>query len=216
MGVTLWLPRLDYLQTDAASAEPDVQAPDNTALWDALNADIRNCQHCEICHTRTQVVAGSGNRHSPLLIVGEAPGEEEDVHGEPFVGPAGKLLNEMLFAMGFERQEIFITNVLKCRPPENRDPTPEELAACDGFLQQQIKLINPRVILAVGRVAAQTLLDSTQPIGHLRGQIHQLEAFSAPVIATWHPAYLLRKPTEKRHAWADLLLAMQVLEGSHA
>ncbi len=144
------------------------------------------------------------------MIIGEAPGAEEDRRGEPFVGRAGKLLDEMLRAVGQSRDEVFIANILKCRPPNNRDPKAEEAAACRGYLERQIELVQPRIILAVGRIAAQQLLGTDAPVGRLRGTLHYLA--SVPLVVTYHPAYLLRSPTQKRKAWDDLCLATRVLD----
>jgi DNA polymerase len=142
------------------------------------------------------------------MVVGEAPGADEDEQGEPFVGRAGQLLNSMLKAMGLQREQVFIANVMKCRPPQNRDPLPNEAACCKPYLQRQIELVNPKLILCVGRIAAQNLLNTDTPIGKLRGQIHRLGEAQRPVVVTYHPAYLLRSPGEKRRAWEDLMLAM--------
>lgn len=183
--------------------------------WDALRTRVSACTACELCHTRTQTVFGVGDPHARLMIVGEAPGAEEDRLGEPFVGPAGKLLDEMLFAIGLRREQVYICNILKCRPPRNADPTLEQASACRPFLARQIALVNPAVILAVGRIAAQNLLQSTTPIGRLRGEAH---AFTldphriAPVWVTYHPAYLLRSPAEKSRAWEDLKKVRSALE----
>ena len=145
------------------------------------------------------------------MIIGEAPGAEEDRRGEPFVGRAGKLLDEMLLAIGMQRESVFIANILKCRPPNNRDPAADEAAACRGYLDRQIELISPQIIVAVGRIAAQHLLATDAPVGRLRGRRHQLSGSGIPVVVTYHPAYLLRSPTQKRKAWQDLVLARQVL-----
>lgn len=185
------------------SAAPDVRAAD----WDTLAGCVRDCTACELHKTRTQTVFGVGNRQAEWMIIGEAPGADEDRQGEPFVGRAGQLLNAMLRAMGFPRETVFIANVLKCRPPGNRDPKPEESASCAGYLARQIELVNPKVILCVGRIAAQTLLNTDTPIGKLRGQVHQLG--TRPMVVTYHPAYLLRSPGEKRKAWTDLQLALR-------
>ena len=141
------------------------------------------------------------------MIVGEAPGADEDRQGEPFVGRAGQLLNEMLNAIGLQREQVYIANILKCRPPNNRDPKPEEAASCSPYLQRQIELIQPKVILALGRIAAQRLLQSNTSLARLRGQLHHLETTQCPLIVTYHPAYLLRSPAEKRKAWEDLQFA---------
>jgi uracil-DNA glycosylase family 4 len=144
------------------------------------------------------------------MIVGEAPGADEDKQGVPFVGRAGKLLNEMLFAAGCQRGDVFIANILKCRPPANRDPSAEEIGCCQSYLQQQIKLVQPTLILAVGRIAAQGLLQTTAPLGRLRGSVHSYGEQEIPLIVTYHPAYLLRSPLEKRKVWEDLQLARAV------
>lgn len=179
--------------------------------WEELAAEARQCQACELCTTRTQVVFGVGDRQARWLIVGEAPGVDEDRQGEPFVGRAGKLLNPMLLAVGLKREQVYIANVLKCRPPENRDPLPEEAAKCRPFLERQIELIRPRIILAVGRIAAQQLLNTDTQIGKLRGQVHRFGSARIPLVVTYHPAYLLRSPREKRKAWDDLRLARRAL-----
>ena len=167
-------------------------------------AEVSGCTRCELCKTRTQTVFGVGNRRAELLVIGEAPGADEDRQGEPFVGRAGQLLNSMLRAMGSPRETVYIANVLKCRPPGNRDPNPAEVASCLPYLQRQIDLIQPRLMLAVGRIAAQNLLATDTPIGRLRGQVHRFGSAATPLIVTYHPAYLLRSPSEKRKAWSDL------------
>lgn len=179
--------------------------------WSTLETAVKSCTLCPLHSTRTQGVFGVGNRTARWLIIGEAPGADEDRQGEPFVGRAGQLLNSMLKAIGLQREEVFIANILKSRPPNNRDPRPEEVRACIPYLFRQIELVNPRLILCVGRIAAQTLLETTTTIGKLRGRLHQL-ASGRPMIVTYHPAYLLRSPVEKRKAWADLVLAMQTFE----
>lgn len=192
-------------------AEPAPAAPAiDTLDWAALEQAVRSCTRCALHQSRQQAVVGVGDRNANWLVIGEAPGAEEDRQGEPFVGRAGQLLNAMLQAAGLARDQVYITNILKCRPPGNRDPQPEEAAACLPYLQRQIALIQPRLILALGRIAAQRLLQSTAPLGRLRGQVHHIEASPAPVIVTYHPAYLLRAPAEKRKAWEDLQMAMQL------
>lgn len=180
--------------------------------WDTLAKRVAACTACELHQSRTQTVFGIGNREATWLVIGEAPGEQEDLQGEPFVGRAGLLLNEMLRAIGLRREEVYIANILKCRPPGNRDPRPEEVAACEDFLKRQIALLDPRIILAVGRIAAQSLLKTAIPIGKLRGQVHRYEGI--PLVITYHPAYLLRSPQEKRKAWQDLLLAVHTFRKS--
>ena len=179
-----------------------------------LAAEVARCTLCGLHKERTQTVFGIGDLNADLLIIGEAPGAEEDRLGEPFVGRAGKLLNSMLRAIGLSRQQVYIANILKCRPPGNRDPSPEEVAHCASYLARQVDMIRPRMILAVGRIAAQNLLQRTTPIGKMRGQRYTYGDTEIPVIVTYHPAYLLRSPREKRKAWADLVLVKQLLEDS--
>ncbi|WP_373377867.1 uracil-DNA glycosylase family protein [Cupriavidus nantongensis] len=177
--------------------------------WPALDAAVAGCTACGLCQTRTNTVFGVGARQAEWMLVGEAPGENEDLQGEPFVGQAGKLLDNMLGALGLARgRNVFIANVLKCRPPGNRNPEPEEVAQCEPFLRRQIALVRPRVIVVLGRFAAQSLLRTTTPIGKLRGTVHAYEGI--PVVVTYHPAYLLRTLTDKARAWEDLCLAREV------
>jgi len=180
-----------------------------TPDWEALQREVSVCTRCSLHETRTQTVFGIGNPDADWLFIGEAPGEQEDLRGEPFVGRAGQLLDEMIRALGLERENVFIANVLKCRPPKNRDPSPEEALACEPFLIQQVRKVGPKIIVAVGRIAAQNLLKTQVPIGKLRGEVHRYEG--TPVVVTYHPAYLLRSQTEKRRAWEDLKLARRTL-----
>jgi uracil-DNA glycosylase len=175
--------------------------------WGALRERVAVCTACDLCKTRTQTVFGVGNMRAEWLIIGEAPGAEEDRQGEPFVGRAGQLLNSMLLAIGLPRETVFIANILKCRPPGNRDPRPEEVARCLPFLHAQIALLEPKVILVVGRIAAQTLLATDAPLARLRGKLHHFGAARTPLVVTYHPAYLLRTPSDKRKAWEDLKFA---------
>ena len=178
--------------------------------WVALREAVAACQACKLCRGRTQTVFGVGDLQADWMVVGEAPGENEDLQGEPFVGQAGKLLDNMLKAIGLTRQQkVYIANVLKCRPPGNRNPEPEEVAQCEPFLQRQVELLRPRIILAMGRFAVQSLLQTTEPIGKLRGRLHQYHG--VPLVVTYHPAYLLRNLPDKAKAWADLCLAVNVL-----
>jgi DNA polymerase len=179
--------------------------------WDVLSAEVSACTRCGLHATRTQTVFGVGNRRAELLVVGEAPGADEDRQGEPFVGRAGQLLNSMLRAMRSPRETVYIANVLKCRPPGNRDPSPEEVRCCLPYLQRQIDLLSPRLMLAVGRIAAQSLLATDTPIGKLRGAVHRFGTQGTPLIVTYHPAYLLRSPGEKRKSWIDLRFAQREL-----
>jgi DNA polymerase len=180
--------------------------------WDALTQAVAECRACRLCEGRRNTVFGVGDRQADWLVVGEAPGENEDLRGEPFVGQAGKLLDNMLAALGLDRSErVYIANVLKCRPPGNRNPQPEEVAQCEPFLRRQVELLQPKIILAMGRFAVQTLLQTDDPIGRLRGRVHRYH--DVPVVVTYHPAYLLRNLPDKAKAWADLCLAQAVLRG---
>lgn len=193
--------------------------------WEALQQAVAGCQACGLCRSRKNTVFGVGDRQARWLVVGEAPGENEDVQGEPFVGQAGQLLDNMLRAVGLNRQAtgaqgVYIANVLKCRPPANRNPQPEEVLQCEPYLRRQVALLRPQIILALGRFAAQSLLQSsvpdidTLPLGKLRGQVHHYEG--VPVIVSYHPAYLLRTPQDKAKAWVDLCLAQAVMRGDLA
>lgn len=186
------------------------KAAGNDAVWVELEKRVSGCTLCDLHKNRTQTVFGVGSRSADWLIIGEAPGRDEDRQGEPFVGRAGKLLNAMLHAVGLDRQEVFIANILKCRPPKNRDPKPEEVRCCEPYLKQQIELIQPKIILALGRVAAQNLLRVDTPIGRMRGRQYEYPEPRVPVVVTYHPAYLLRSPREKRKSWQDLQLAMKI------
>ena len=180
--------------------------------WDTLNQAIASCTACKLHQTRTQGVPGVGDRHAEWLIIGEAPGADEDRQGEPFVGQAGKLLDAMLAAIGLNRGEnVYITNVLKSRPPGNRNPEADEIAACMPYLLSQIELIRPKIILALGRFAAQNLLQTDEPIGRLRGRMHRFQ--DIPLVVTYHPAYLLRNLPDKARAWEDLCLARRAMQG---
>ena len=209
LGIEAWVrrrqappspPPAQPARGSVAQQEPVAAALD----WEALQATVRACTRCGLAGSRTQTVFGVGNRAAELLVIGEAPGADEDAQGEPFVGRAGQLLNSMLRALGAPRETVYIANILKCRPPGNRDPAPDEVACCLPYLQRQIELVAPRLLLAVGRIAAQNLLATDTPIGKLRGRVHEFGEAGTPVIVTYHPAYLLRSPGEKRKAWGDL------------
>jgi uracil-DNA glycosylase family 4 len=187
--------------------EPFLERSPPAGDWPALRDQVASCTACDLCKTRTQTVFGVGDTRAEWLVIGEAPGGEEDRQGEPFVGRAGQLLNAMLLAIGLPREQVFIANILKCRPPGNRDPRPEEVARCLPFLTQQIALLKPRIILVVGRVAAQTLLATDAPLARLRGRVHAFGEADTPMVVTYHPAYLLRTPADKRKAWEDLKFA---------
>ena len=233
IGIRVW---------DTPSPEPGGATPVDTALvevlepssevavptplgdvaglgWDALREAVVACTACGLCKGRRQTVFGVGHRRAHWMIVGEAPGEQEDIQGEPFVGKSGQLLDNMLRAIGLGRAElqgvdaeaaaarqVYIANTIKCRPPGNRNPEPDELARCEPFLIRQMQLVQPKIILAMGRFAVQSLLRSSEPIGRLRGRVHRYQG--VPLIVTYHPAYLLRNPEDKAKAWDDLCLAL--------
>jgi len=183
--------------------------------WDELAQAVASCRACNLCAGRRNTVFGVGDTRADWLIVGEAPGENEDLQGEPFVGQAGHLLDNMLKALGLDRHhKVYIANVLKCRPPGNRNPQPEEVAQCEPFLRRQVQLLQPRIILAMGRFAVQSLLGTSEPIGKLRGRGHQY--LGVPVVVTYHPAYLLRNLPDKAKAWADLCLALELMRDQPA
>lgn len=204
MGIAVWTRRTEFATVPATVPAP-VVGP--AADWDTLEQEALACTKCVLHQTRTRVVFGVGDRRARWLVIGEAPGADEDRQGEPFVGRAGQLLNEMLRAAGLAREQVYIANILKCRPPENRDPKPDESASCEGYLQRQIALVQPGLLLAVGRIAAQNLLREDTPIGRLRGRVHRYGPAGIPLVVTYHPAYLLRSPGQKRKAWEDLCLA---------
>lgn len=213
MGIDVWLPR-DAAEPD----EPEIVAGEVAATasldWDELRQCIADCSRCELAESRTQTVFGVGSHSADWMIVGEAPGAEEDRRGEPFIGRAGKMLDEMLRAIGQSRESVFIANTLKCRPPNNRDPKPAEAAACRDYLDRQIALVQPKVILAVGKIAAQNLTASDDPVGKMRGYAHDLNGI--PLVVTYHPAYLLRSPSQKRKSWSDLCLATRLMSEAGA
>lgn len=184
--------------------------------WRLVRKEVSGCVLCELHRTRKNTVFGVGNENADLMLIGEAPGADEDAQGEPFVGRAGKLLDSMLEAIGLSRERVFIANILKCRPPNNENPTPEQAEKCRPYLDRQIELIRPRVILALGAVAAHNLLGVDTPIGRLRGTVHEMSRSGIPVIPTYHPAYLLRRPQGKAQALEDLLLLCKVLEDMDA
>ena len=196
-----------------AALAPLAVAPRPTGVelmqWEELGLTVAACRACKLCGTRRNTVFGVGDPHADWLIVGEAPGEHEDLQGEPFVGQAGQLLDNMLRALGLSReQNVYIANVLKCRPPANRNPEPDEVAQCEPFLRRQVELLQPKVIVAMGRFAVESLLGTTDAIGKLRGQKHDYAG--VPVVVTYHPAYLLRNLADKAKAWADLCLAREI------
>jgi len=213
LGIDVWTSRVGLVRPREAAvvAEPPASAVAaapaaavDAAPWEALRAQVSGCTRCELSQTRTQTVFGVGNVRAELMVIGEAPGADEDLQGEPFVGRAGQLLNSMLRAIGQPRATVYIANVLKCRPPNNREPRPAEVGCCIGYLQQQVEMIQPRLLMAVGRIAGQNLLATDAPLARLRGQVHRFGSRATPLIVTYHPAYLLRSPTEKRKSWVDL------------
>lgn len=221
MGITVWQRRVLPASEAAASTDQRdvvadvVAAPATTnaaAGLQALAAEVVSCIKCPLHSTRTQTVFGVGSASAEWMFIGEAPGVQEDLQGEPFVGRAGQLLNAMLAAIGLKREQVYIANVLKCRPPNNRDPQPHEVDCCEPYLLRQIELINPSIILALGRHAAHSLLKSDLPLAKLRGR--RLTYHGIPLVVTYHPAYLLRNPVDKRKAWDDLCLARDVVKAS--
>jgi len=217
LGIELWLPRgapPAVAAAPPATVAPAPRAPVPAAAaaeWEALRSEVMRCTRCALHATRTQGVLGVGPRRADWLVVGEAPGAEEDRRGEPFVGAAGQLLDAMLKAIGLDRRSnVYIANILKSRPPGNRDPKPEEVAACLPYLHRQVALVQPKIMLAVGRIAAQNLLGTEAPLGRLRGQVHRFG--DTPLVVTYHPAYLLRTPQDKRKAWEDLKFARSVYQ----
>jgi uracil-DNA glycosylase len=245
MGVEVWKQKAPAASTVTAKTAPTVAAktapiteaivapvaaavmtnnlvseisPTAALSWEELEQRARACKLCALHATRTNVVFGVGNRQTEVMLVGEAPGANEDLQGEPFVGRAGMLLNAMLLSIGIERRDVYIANVLKCRPPNNRDPLPSETGACTPYLQQQIALIKPKVLIAVGRVAGQFLLKCDESMGRLRGKISQYRQgdLHIPLFVIYHPAYLLRSPSEKSKAYEDMLRIREFLQKSNS
>jgi len=230
LGITRWEPRHDPTASSpqestapavppvpatVSSGKPDIARPSSlpgvqSLDWAGLEATVSVCTRCALHATRKQTVFGVGDHRARWMFIGEAPGADEDRLGEPFVGRAGQLLNAILFAIGLKREEVYIANVLKCRPPGNRDPQPDEVEQCEPYLIRQIELIQPRLIVALGRHAAHSLLKTEVPLGKLRGQ--RLSYHGTPLIVTYHPAYLLRNPADKRKVWDDLCLARSVVQ----
>jgi len=204
MGIDVWLPK----------ATAEMASADSGAEWTTLQQEIESCQRCQLSKGRTRVVFGSGDSHADVMLIGEAPGAEEDRQGLPFVGKAGKLLDAMLFAIGLSRDRVFICNVVKCRPPNNRNPQPDEIEACASYLDAQIKHVNPRVILALGKVAAHRLLQSEAPVYKMREDSQLLPGSNIPIVVTYHPASLLRNPEQKAQSWQDLCKVRQLLESA--
>jgi DNA polymerase len=206
---------LSVLETefgDSAFDPPAPTQPDLSELdWDGLRTRVADCRACALCESRTQTVFGVGSQNADLMIIGEAPGADEDRQGEPFVGRAGQLLNAMLRAIGMSREQVYIANILKCRPPGNRNPSADEARACRGFLDRQIALLQPKLILSLGGVSAHNLLGTDEAVGRLRRGQHALGRDGVPVLVSYHPAYLLRRPEEKAKSWDDLQRVAQAL-----
>ena len=226
LGIESWALRSAPEPSGALKADPpsvslktDLQV---ATEWDPLRAQVAACRSCRLCETRTQTVFGTGALQSPLMVVGEGPGADEDAQGDPFVGRAGKLLDEMLRSIGRSRlqsepdQAVYIANVVKCRPPGNREPAEDEAESCRPFLEAQLRLVKPKLIVALGRVAAQRLLVTDEPLARLRGPMHRWGPEGTPLIVTYHPAYLLRSPGEKAKSWEDLKRIHQFLASAGA
>jgi uracil-DNA glycosylase family 4 len=212
MDIQVWLPKTTERSVSAVEPKKEVFEKSNLSReeriaglsWEALRSEVRGCKACELYKTRINPVFGVGNPDADLLVIGEAPGAHEDKQGEPFVGRAGQLLTNMLLAIGLKREDVYIANILKSRPPNNRDPSPFEVKACTPFLLGQINLIKPKLILAVGRIAAHFLLANNASMANLRGSLFHYGMHKIPLLVTYHPAYLLRSPREKRKAWQDM------------
>ena len=230
IGVEVWRFREAGAVASGEAAEapamPDTSAPETSApdqppasvsvaaaddSLTPIEREVSACQKCELHQSRTNTVFGCGNPDADWLFVGEAPGQHEDLQGQPFVGRAGQLLDQMIAALGMEREQVFIANVLKCRPPNNRDPLPAEIEQCEPYLHRQLAQIKPKVIVALGRISAQALLKTGEPLGKLRGRVYQYGPDNIPLVATYHPAYLLRSPEQKARAWEDLWQAKGIV-----
>lgn len=219
MGIERWLPRnttgsVTHREQSMIAENDDspTEKPISELNWQELEARVNACNLCPLLsQSRTHHVFGDGNKNADLVIVGEAPGANEDLQGKPFVGRAGQLLTEMLKAIGLKREDIYITNILKSRPPNNRDPKPEEIANCTPYLDRQLTLLRPKLMVAVGRIAAQYLLNTSETMAKLRGRQFTFRDTGIPLLVTYHPAYLLRSPGQKKEAYKDLLLIKQKL-----
>jgi uracil-DNA glycosylase family 4 len=218
IGIDYWVPRqvqTDQVVSTATASANDADEAVSTRAgfevdWQTLQQQVSACQRCDLHKTRTHTVFGTGSVTAQWMFVGEAPGSEEDRQGLPFVGRAGQLLSAMLQSIGLSRNGVYIANVLKCRPPNNRDPMGQEVRACEPYLHRQVAAIRPKLIVALGRFAAQSLLKTTRPINKLRGETFTYEGI--PLIVTYHPAYLLRNAIDKRKVWHDLCRAKQLME----
>lgn len=193
----------------AGRAVSETTSPASHQMLEALARDSQGCTRCVLCEGRTKVVFGVGDPNARLMFIGEGPGRDEDLQGEPFVGAAGQLLNKIIGAMGLRREDVYIANTVKCRPPRNRNPEPDELAACRPYLLEQVRLVAPELIVVLGRVAMQAVLDTDAPLGRMRGRFHDWDGI--PVACTYHPAYLLRRPEDKGKTWDDMRAVMERL-----
>jgi len=228
MGVDVWIERapaatplaekrpqaeLSSVQpVTAATAEPETSLDIESLDWQALRSVVAECQNCELAKTRTQTIFGAGKQTASLMILGDAPSEDDEQQGQPFSGEAGKLLTAMLKAMGYQRSDVYILNTVKCKTAQNKEPSVDEAMSCEPYLIRQINLLQPELILALGSFTAQWLLKTKSTLGRLRGQLHYIDGVNAPIVVSYHPAYLLRSPNEKRKAWEDLQIAMKELK----
>lgn len=216
MGVEVWRLKGSEFDKNDAKMKKQIIKPkcdQNIAQssWEELSLTVNSCQLCELCKSRSQVVFGVGNKNADLMLIGEAPGANEDLKGEPFVGRAGMLLNSMLRSINLRREDVYIANILKCRPPNNRDPSSLEVKLCTPYLLEQINLIKPKLIVAVGRIAAQFLLNTDESMGNLRNNKYYYGQHKTPLLVIYHPAYLLRSPQEKKKAYSDMLLIQNAI-----
>jgi len=215
MGISIWTAQSTTV-VNPTETRSELSASSTATLdWDELAQQVSQCRACQLSTSRKQTVFGSGYQQADLMIIGEAPGAEEDRQGQPFVGRAGQLLTNMLLAIGLDRQQVYIANILKCRPPGNRNPQPQEVAECSNYLNRQISLVQPRLILSVGGVSANHLLQTDQPVGQLRGSLHQHPQTNTDLMVTYHPAYLLRRPEEKSKVWQDLQQVASYLKNTN-
>lgn len=218
MGIDVWQEKTKAKIAKAVTVNRNEEcaiveevSPVDSQNFADLKRQVLSCTLCELHKTRTNVVFGVGCERAEIMFIGEAPGANEDLQGEPFVGRAGLLLNAMLQAINLKRTDVYIANILKCRPPNNRDPSPQEVKSCTPYLQQQIAIIQPKILVAVGRIAAQFLLNTVEAMGRLRGKTYQYGPQKIPLLVTYHPAYLLRSPSEKKKAYEDFLLIKKMI-----
>lgn len=212
LGIDVWLPKNTELANPPAEPEQSKETASTVESWPELQCTISQCTACDLHKSRTQTVFGMGNDNADIMIIGEAPGAHEDKQGEPFLGDSGQLLTEMIQTIGLKRSDVFISNILKCRPPENREPLLDEVKSCTPYLLQQIKHVQPKVILAIGHIAAQHLLATDLSLGRLRENTHYYGETKTPLLVTYHPAYLLRNPSAKAQAYKDLLRLQELLQ----